>query len=158
MQSNSRFVRRALYVSVAAGLLVAGTRATPTTSANDGEDARFCSERTLRGDYGFAVEGTLFTGPAAGGLFRGVAMTHYDGRGNLTQVDFPTINGVPVDGGWRSSTGTYEIDANCTGSAVIAPDDGTPPRHQHLVVVDGGRQVMTVVEGNAVGSTGIRVR
>src|SRR5678816_1126698 len=61
-----------------------------------------CSNRTLRGDYAFAIGGTIFAGPNQL-LLRGVAMTHFDGRGNLTQVDFTTRNGVSVSSDWRPS-------------------------------------------------------
>jgi hypothetical protein len=115
-----------------------------------------CSNRTLRGDYGFAIDGQVLGGPFAG-LLRGVAMTHFDGRGNLDQVDFATINGVPRWTGWRPVTGTYEVNQDCTGAAVLYPSDGSPILHLRLVVVDHGRGIRTVVEGSATGSTGTRV-
>ena len=114
-----------------------------------------CSDRTLRGDYAFVIDGTVLTAPSPL-LLRGVAMTHFDGHGNLRQVDFVTLNGA---GGpdWRPATGTYEINPDCTGTAQIIPD-GAPPLNLRLVVGDRGRQVFTIVIGNATGSTGIRVR
>src|SRR5579862_1953570 len=43
-----------------------------------------CSNRTLSGNYSFTVEGQILgVGPV-----NGVAETHFDGAGNLTQVDF----------------------------------------------------------------------
>src|SRR6476619_774551 len=51
-----------------------------------------CSNRTLRGSYGFAIDGTIIAGPNRL-LLRGLAMTEFDGRGSLTQVDFTTNNG-----------------------------------------------------------------
>jgi hypothetical protein len=113
-----------------------------------------CSDRTLRGDYAFAIDGTIV---AAGLLVRGVAMTHFDGHGNLSQVDFVTLNGVAGGTDWRPATGTYEINPDCTGTAQILPA-GAPPLNLRLVVGDRGRQVWTVVIGNATGCTGIKVR
>jgi len=117
-----------------------------------------CSNRTLRGNYGFEINGYIF--PPTGGplLLRGVAMTTFDGEGNLTQVDHATFNGIPRWQGWRPAAGTYEINADCTGTAQIVPNDGTPALNLHLVVFDHGRQVRTVVDGNATGSLGVRVR
>ncbi len=128
------------------GALGAGSRSAPT-----------CSSHTLRGDYGFTIDGQIVGGPFAG-LLRGLAMTHFDGHGNLTQVDFATINGIPTGTEWRPGTGTYEVDANCTGKAEIEFTDGSPALHLRLVVVDGGREVLTIVEGNATGSRGVKVR
>jgi hypothetical protein len=115
-----------------------------------------CSNRTLRGDYAFVIDGTILTAPSPL-LLRGVAMTHFDGNGNLSQVDFVTLNGVAGGADWRPATGTYEIDPDCTGKAQIIPV-GAPPLNLRLVVGDRGRQLWTVVIGNATGSTGTRVR
>lgn len=115
-----------------------------------------CSDHTLRGDYAFAIDGTIFAAPGPI-LLRGVAMTHFDGHGNLSQVDFVTLNGVAGGPDWRPATGTYEINPDCTGKAQILPA-GAPPLNLRLVVGDRGRQVFTVVIGNATGSTGTRVR
>jgi hypothetical protein len=115
-----------------------------------------CSDRTLRGDYAFAIDGTILTASSPL-LVRGVAMTHFDGRGNLSQVDFVTLNGVAGGADWRPATGTYEIDPDCTGKAQIFPA-GAPALNLRLVVGDRGRQVRTVVIGNATGSTGTKVR
>jgi hypothetical protein len=116
-----------------------------------------CSNRTLRGDYGFSIDGTILAGTPNAFLLRGVAMTHFDGRGNLDQVDFTTRNGAPVAPDWRSAVGSYDINADCTGTAQIIPSDGSPTLNLRLVVVDHGREIRTVVVGNASGSVGIRV-
>ena len=115
-----------------------------------------CSNQTLRGDYAFVIDGTILTGPSPLPL-RGVAMTHFDGDGTLNQVDFVTLNGNAAGPDWRPATGTYVVNPDCTGEAQIIPD-GAPPLSLRLVVGDRGRQVWTVVIGNATGSTGTRVR
>jgi hypothetical protein len=84
-------------------------------------------------------------------------MTQFDGRGNLQQVDFTTINGVPTGTDWRPATGFYRVNADCTGTAEIVPGDGSPTLKLRLVVVRNGKEVRTVVEGNATGSIGVRV-
>jgi hypothetical protein len=161
-----QFTNRTLAVAMRAALVLALGAFPATSGAHDqegraaaGEDSGGgleCSDRTLRGDYGFRVDGTILTGPAPV-LLRAVAMTHFDGHGNLTQVDFATMNGVPSSPNWRPATGTYAVNADCTGSAVIVPAFG-PTINLRLVVFDGGDQVATVVIGNATGSVGTRVR
>jgi hypothetical protein len=116
-----------------------------------------CSNRTLKGDYGFSIDGTILAGTPNAFLLRGVAMTRFDGNGNLSQVDFTTRSGAPLTPDWRPAVGTYEIDADCTGAAQIIPSDGSPILNLRLVVVDRGREVRTIVVGNATGSVGIRV-
>lgn len=119
------------------------------------ESAR-CTDRTIRGDYGFSIEGTILAGTPNAFLLRGVAMTRFDGEGNLSQVDFTTRNGVPMSADWRPATGTYVVNPDCTGTAEIVQSDGTPTVRLRLVVVDHGREIRTVVVGNASGSVGIR--
>jgi hypothetical protein len=81
-----------------------------------------------------------------------------NGDGGLSQVDFTTINGIPTGADWMPGTGTYEVNADCTGKAQISFTDGSPTLRLRLVVADRGDQVRTIVEGNATGSFGVRVR
>ena len=126
--------------------------------SGDSQGAWFsCSDRTLKGDYGFSIDGTILAGTPNAFLLRGVAMTHFDGHGNLSQVDFTTRNGAPVTPDWRPAVGTYAINDDCTGTAQIVPSDGGPAVNLRLVVVNRGREVRTTVVGNATGSVGIKV-
>ena len=152
------FLPRAIALTIAAGLAttIALSAPRPVTADSDGR-GHGCSESTLRGDYGFSVDGQILVGPRPG-LLRAVAMTHFDGDGGLSQVDFATINGVPTGTDWRPGTGSYEINADCTGKAQISCTDGSPTLHLRLVVTDRGDQVRAIVEGNATGSFGTRVR
>jgi hypothetical protein len=115
-----------------------------------------CSNQTLNGAYAFEIDGQILSGPFAG-VLRGVAMTHFDGAGNLGQVDFATLNGIPRWTGWRSVAGTYQVNADCTGEAVLNPSDGSPSLRLFLVVANHGQEIKTVVAGNATGSRGTRV-
>ena len=140
------------------GVLVSGppTRAQSTTiTGNDGADGT-CSNRTLQGDYGFAIEGQFLAGPRAGQQLRGVAMTHFDGEGNLRQVDHVVVNGVPPTIEWSPGSGPYTVNPDCTGTAQINFTDGRPPVNLHLVVVRQGREIHTVVDANAATSIGIK--
>jgi len=156
-RARARFLGRTLSISVATGLLLAGAigHAPPASAAGPLP----CSNRTLRGNFGSAIDGTIFLpSPAPSLLVRGVARQHFDGHGNLSQVDFVTLNGASASSDWRPGTGTYEVNADCTGTMEINFEDGSPSLHLRLIVVDGGRQLMTVVEGNATGSLGTKVR
>jgi hypothetical protein len=104
-----------------------------------------CSNRTLSGDYGALIEGTIL------GLdfpLRTLMMAHFDGEGGLTEVDHVVLNGVPPEEEWRPSSGTYSVNPDCTGSAVI--NTGNPPIPLHFVVVNHGKEIRGVVDGNAI--------
>jgi len=78
-------------VMIVCGLLASGAPAR-AQSQDDGP----CSNRTLLGDYGFAVEGLILPAPGVTIPVRGVHMTHFDGNGKLTQVDSIILNGGPI--------------------------------------------------------------
>ena len=115
-----------------------------------------CSNRTLHGSYAFNIEGTILAGPNRL-LLRGLAMTQFDGRGNLSQVDFTTINGAPVGTDWRSGSGTYELNSDCTGTMEIFQSNESPTLRLRLVVADHGRTTYDISEGNSTGATGTKV-
>jgi len=117
--------------------------------------AGVCGNQTLHGSYAFRVSGEVFT---PGGVVNrdGVAMTHFDGNGNLTQVDWVVADGVPVPGptnqyGFHDmETGTYTVNPDCTGNAQInfpIPPNGTSGAVIDLMFVigDSGRTIHTIV-------------
>ena len=89
---------------------------------------------------------------------RGVALTHFDGAGTLTQVDHVVTNGMPPPVEWTSGSGPYTVNPNCTGTATInVPGNPLSPVKLHFVVVKQGKEIRTVVDANAVSSIGIKV-
>ena len=121
-----------------------------TAAAESGDEA--CSNRTLRGDYGFDIQAQLTFDVVR--TLRGVAMTRFDGRGHLQQVDHVVISGFPppAANSWNLGTGTYEINPDCTGTATINFADGRPSVTLGLVVVREGTEVHTVVDGVGPGA------
>jgi hypothetical protein len=87
-----------------------------------------------------------------------VALTHFDGKGNLTQVDHVLLNGIPPAVDWRPATGTYTVNPNCTGTAQILLQGG-PTVNLRFVLVNNGKEIRTVVTGSGAASTsnGVRV-
>ena len=160
MQTNSisRISMLATPMIIVSCLLASGASA--RAESDDGP----CSNRTLQGDYGFAVEGIIMVipgvqlPPGAALPVRGVAMTHFDGKGNLTQVDHIVVNGMPPPVEWTSGTGPYSVNSNCTGTATInILGNPLSPVILHFVVVRQGKEIHTVVETNAVSSVGIKI-
>jgi hypothetical protein len=118
------------------------------------DPARRCSNRTLYGDYGFTIEGVIL-GPNI--EIRGLALQHYDGRGNLRQVDRLVTNGFPPADEWTPGSGTYQVNPDCTGSAVINTPSNPFPIQLHFVIVNQGREIRQVVDANAVTAVGKKV-
>jgi hypothetical protein len=130
------------------GTLVA-TATAPALLETSRAQAGTCSNRSLRGNYGFTITGQLGQAPNLIPI-EGVALTHFDGKGYLSQVAFTVFNGVPSvlasprpDGFGEDETGTYTVNADCTGTATIHFPDGL--ELDLKLVVKGGREVHTVV-------------
>jgi hypothetical protein len=116
-----------------------------------------CSNRSIRGEYGFTITGQILGGPAAGPV-AGVAMEFFDGQGNLTQLDHVLLNGNPPAVQWRPATGTYSVNADCTGTEEIDFSDGTPSLHLSLVVVLRGREIRVVVNDPGIATTALGIK
>ena len=84
---NMSFSRTVIPMMVVCLVLALGGSA-----VGQGPGTRPCSNRTLFGDYGTLIEGTLL---APNWPLRTVAMIHFDGRGNMNSVDHVVLNGMP---------------------------------------------------------------
>lgn len=143
--------------------LLAGALLLPAAGAQDGYG---CSNRTIKGTYAFRISGFILnaaTPPVPVNYRDGVAITTFDGNGNLRQVDFVVGNGVssvnnpadldPASDFNTGETGTYQVNPDCTGSAEIdfpAPPGGQVPLtgaviKLKFVISDHGRKMNTVV-------------
>jgi len=105
---------------------------------------RECSEATLRGAYGIQMQGTRPSAP--GGEIEsvvGVVFRHYDGRGEFTQVDNVkgSISGLAPD---RPGSGTYTVNADCTGATLFQPGPGFTIE-ERFVIVNRGQEVRSMV-------------
>lgn len=115
--------------------------------AQNGVFQSVCTNATLEGDYGFVVTGTRPSAPTPGApaeTIVGVAMTHFDGNGNLTQTDniHGSITGTASPN--RPGTGTYTINSDCSGTMTLS-SPGSPTLTLSIVVVDDGNEVRTAV-------------
>jgi len=153
-------IKRRFKVTVLAGslMLLSGMLSAAWGQTRGGA----CMDGILRGDYGFIVEGLVFPAPGVEVSVRGVAMTTFDGQGGLTQVDHIVIGGQPPALEWTPGTGTYHVNADCTGTMRINVPSTGDFVNLRIVVSGQGRQIYAVVTApfsgpaRTVTSTGIR--
>ena len=133
-------------VGLATGLLLS-TSAIPQVHADD-QHERACSNKTLKGSFGFYRSGSTSTGPLAG-----VGIFSFDGNGNASGTQSISRNGVftfdaPI-------LGPYEVAADCT--AKFLTDTGVEVAR--VVIVNGGNEVYLLSEssGNAVYGVGKKI-
>jgi hypothetical protein len=105
--------------------------------------ASACSNSTIQGTYAFTIHGQVFLPDGSTLLIDGLAKTTFDGQGNLAQLDAVATNGN-VAPGWRSSTGTYSVDADCTGSFTVSNGD-QPPIHAQMIIGRSGNTIHAMV-------------
>ena len=152
-QYVSKRTRMAISVIIACTLAVANTSVS-AAATHDRDREKPCSNHTLDGDYGFTIEGLLGV-PGPGIQVRGVVLQHFDGKGNVTQVDHVVIDGMAPPDEWRPGTGTYTVNPDCTGKATLFPGGTSgPPLVLFFVIVKHGEMIRQVVDGNATIATG----
>jgi hypothetical protein len=104
-----------------------------------------CSAATLRGNYGFRVEGTAFASP-----FAAVGRNNYNGRGAMRGVIVVTVGNQPTFGPFafgEDSVAPYTVNADCTGTkSVTLPVFGTITFW--FVIDDDAREVRMIVVGD----------
>lgn len=140
-----------LWLAALTSVLLVPAFAFAQSGDNDG-----CTNATLSGDYAFRVSGWVVLGGVTVDR-EGVAMTHFDGAGSLTQVDFVMSNGAPLPGPADPVTGfhilengTYKVNSDCTGTAEIhlpKPPNASSGAVINLMFVlgDQGRTMHTIV-------------
>jgi hypothetical protein len=156
MKRNSiaRFLIAMLQTVTVCSLVASGGSA--MAESND----KRCSNRTILGDYGSVSEGVLLNVPGLPpeAQFRAVTMTHFDGKGNLSWVEHTVINGTLLEPGWTPASGTYDVNPDCTGTAVVNTPNSPVPLSLAFVVVRQGTEVHTVLDTDAVTTVFTKVK
>jgi len=119
--------------------------------------ASACSNLTIKGTYAFTIHGTVFLPNGFTLLIDGLAKPTFDGNGNITQLDAVAVNGN-VAPGWRTSTGTYSVNPNCTGTFTVSNGD-RPPINGQFIIAQSGNTIreMVIDPGFATTAEGERV-
>ena len=99
--------------------MLAAAIALPALSgvARADSDHNGCTKATLRGDYAFTVN--TWTLPPSQIWVPGfvVGLTNFNGKGELTQIDYPAGSALPDFR--RGQTGAYTVNRDCTGRATV---------------------------------------
>lgn len=104
-----------------------------------------CSVRTLHGSYGGAADGLITTGPppvstSATIPIAVMAVETFDGAGNFSASNTTNLGGLVFT---SPASGTYTVNADCTGSVVSNLSNGEVI-HFSFAIVDRGRQLLSV--------------
>jgi len=93
-----------------------------------------CTQNTLKGRYAVSGSGTKALGGI--GPISVVGLGEFDGAGAIVANDTVSLNGAIFH---RTYTGSYQVNDNCTGSAIfVFPPPRNVEAHLDFVIVDEG--------------------
>jgi hypothetical protein len=152
MKKNASISIIAISLLIVYGLLLA------SPARADEDDAR-CTNRSLRGEFGYQADGALLGVPGlpAAALFNSVGLAHFDGKGHLSWVEHTIVNGRPLNVDFIAAKGTYNVNADCTGTAVVNTPNSPVPLNLFFVLVKGGKEIRTVVDGSSITSIYVKI-
>lgn len=140
----------------APGLALFGLFALSTSAVaqlkNESAPVAHCSNRTLSGDYGCSIQGSLLNVPGLPpeATFVGVTTTHFDGNGNVTSKEHVVVNGTSFSPGFDANDGTYQVNPDCTGTAVVNTPNSPVPLDLYFVIDDNGKEFRQVLNADAL--------
>jgi hypothetical protein len=115
-------------------LLALALAASSTLTAH----ASGCTNMTIKGTWVNSLHGQIFLPDGTSLVLTGVTKTTYDGLGNSTELDASGVNGnVPT--GWRTGSGSYTVNADCTGTETISFPNQADIHAQFVVAQSGNK-------------------
>ena len=77
-------------------------------------------------------------------------MNQYDGQGNVSWLEHVVFNGSPFNQGWVPASGTYTVNPDCTGTAVVTTPNSPVPLNLYFVIADNGKEFREVLNTDAL--------
>jgi hypothetical protein len=134
----------AIVVLVTLGVLIGRFTTQPVARAQGG-----CTVANLKGAYGLAVNGFFYDVDGSQGVYSSVGLAVADGNGGITGADTLNLDGTPTRG--RQFTGTYTVNADCSGTMSLKDANGVSITDMDMVVTNGGKgAVMTDYDANLI--------
>jgi hypothetical protein len=143
------------------GVVLATGMSALAQSGVRGDGRSQCSNRTLFGDYGAQIEGSLYIpndpNPPIKVDLRTISLGSYDGSGNITFSDHVVVDGNPPQQDWRPGSGSYSVNSDCTGTFNVFTGPNNPPIVVYFVIVKHGTEIHGVTNGSAITYTAYKV-
>jgi hypothetical protein len=105
---------------------------------------RSCDAGTLFGSYGIATTGFI-VGAGPVGPVGDVGVISFDGNSAVSQTTTVSLNGMIQS---RTSTGTYMVKPDCTGSLEVTLPPPAGLSQSNFVIVDKGKELRLINTGN----------
>jgi hypothetical protein len=160
LSMHSKLVCRILMISMIVCSLLAVTVSAMAQSDKAESHEGHCSNRTLSGEYGCSVQGVLLNVPGLPpeATFVGVTTSTFDGKGNLTGTEHVVVNGMSFNPGFDTNSGTYSVNPDCTGTALVNTPNSPVSLKLYFAIVDDGKEFRQVLNTDALVTVCKRVR
>jgi hypothetical protein len=130
-------MKRKTTILISTLMFLVGISATISTMAPEARAQGNCNLQTVKGSYGYLSTGSFFGTPLAS-----VGSMTLDGAGNISGNDTNSFGGSVSS---NPFTGSYSVNADCTGT--LAVSFGFFTIDNHMVIVDNGKEIF-VIETN----------
>ena len=155
----SKILKTAIPLTIVCALFASGCSAMAQSATAQSHEGH-CSNRTLSGEYGCSVQGFLLNVPGLPpeATFVGVTTSTFDGKGNLTGTEHVVVDGSSFNPGFDTNSGTYSVNPDCTGTAIVNTPNSPVPLNLFFVIVDDGKEFRQVLNSDALVTVCKRVR
>jgi hypothetical protein len=155
----SKILKTAIPLTIVCALFASGCSAMAQSATAQSHEGH-CSNRTLSGEYGCSVQGFLLNIPGLPpeATFVGVTTSTFDGKGNLTGTEHVVVDGSSFNPGFDTNSGTYSVNPDCTGTALVNTPNSPVPLNLYFVIVDDGKEFRQVLNSDALVTVCKRVR
>ena len=107
-----------------------------------GAQAVECSNATLKGTFADKDTGVITSPPSVAGPFAGINLETFDGNGTLKGSGINSLNGNMVA---VTETGTYTVNADCTGTYTVQISPLGLTTNAFFVIDDSGNELQVIV-------------
>jgi hypothetical protein len=109
-----------------------------------------CALGTMKGTHGYSYSGTVL-----GSTITAAGLISFDGEGKLSYTYDVNVGGTPFQSALTGLTGTYTVNADCTGSATLNLRMPGLTSNGKFVIVNGGQETFFTGIDQGVAITGI---
>ena len=120
-----------------AAVTVLGLGLAPTAKA----DGKGCSNATLKGAYSQKGTGVITAPPSIAGPMANVGTLTFDGNGAVTGTLINSLNGTIVP---ATEKGTYQVNADCTGTYTVQISPLGITGNAFFVIDDGANEIQII--------------
>ncbi len=137
---KKQFGRLFTVLAIAGTFVLAAAAQTKSDKKELTPPLRHCNLRSITGNYGLNITGAFVLSPTATALLVSVGQYSFDGAGSFSGSGTTSMNG---DVGFGTSSGTYTVENNCTGTLTVTFSNGFVITN-NIVIVDEGKEIYII--------------